>query len=597
MKLRKTLRILSAALSLLIILSMLTSCGIVNLIANSIVTSASTSANKVDFNTLEYERPDFFAIRAGFESLIQKVKEQPSYIILNFLASKTLMAYQDAMTMFSLVQIRFYANVNDTEAEEEINYCTAEFSKMDPLVNEFYASLIEYGYKDTLLYGMSETDFEYIELRKKLFDEEYEALTTERTKLENQYMALPSQITVYSEGGKDYTIAECKELYGTGEMSMDDYRAAVNRYYSELAKSSFPIYMRMIEIDNTLAQKVGYDSYADYSYRYVYSRDYAPSETVGISDTVQGKIVPLYQKVMNAIDKDIVADILSREDHTLDAYDSIISEYAQEISGDMYRAYKDLKKYNLSIIGSDDGMQQAGFTTYLYTYEMPFMYIYTYGDIDDINTFVHEFGHFYAFHYNTYESDNIIDISEIQSQTSEWLFLPYYDLTEEELAQYTLYRLSSTLSNIIEGCLYDEFQRAVYENANELKTADDLNALFKDIADHYQYESMYQSYDISTLWAGIHHNFTAPFYYVSYAVSALSALEIYSISLEDRAEAIDIYNAICDDFGNNEYSDKLKDCSLSNPLDKNETFDYITEIIDKAIKKAQAVPSTDQKAA
>lgn len=86
--------------------------------------------------------------------------------------------------------------------------------------------------------------------------------------------------------------------------------------------------------------------------------------------------------------------------------------------------------------------------------------------------------------------------------------------------------------------MYDEFQAAVYADPD--MTLEEVNRLFKDISEEYGcfYE---EDEEESYFWVEISHNFQSPMYYISYATSALSALDLWLISLEDRDKAVDIY--------------------------------------------------------
>ena len=86
--------------------------------------------------------------------------------------------------------------------------------------------------------------------------------------------------------------------------------------------------------------------------------------------------------------------------------------------------------------------------------------------------------------------------------------------------------------------MYDEFQEAVYDDPD--LTLEEVNRLFRGISEEYGYvygEDEEESY----FWVEIPHNFQSPMYYISYATSALSALDLWLRSLEDWDSAVDTY--------------------------------------------------------
>ena len=67
-------------------------------------------------------------------------------------------------------------------------------------------------------------------------------------------------------------------------------------------------------------------------------------------------------------------------------------------------------------------------------------------------------------------------------------------------------------------------------------------------------------------WVDIHHHFETPFYYVSYATSAVSALELWADALENRDKAMQIYDKLTQYTINVEYLETLKKVGLSDPF-------------------------------
>ncbi|MGM9521987.1 MAG: hypothetical protein ACI3VB_05855, partial [Oscillospiraceae bacterium] len=88
--------------------------------------------------------------------------------------------------------------------------------------------------------------------------------------------------------------------------------------------------------------------------------------------------------------------------------------------------------------------------------------------------------------------------------------------------------LLNMIFSIVDGALYDEFQQRVYSEP-EL-TAERVDEIFLELYQEYGY-SLYDGCENE--WKNISHNFEYPFYYISYAVSAIGALEIYDQCCED----------------------------------------------------------------
>jgi len=567
-------RILVTVIAIILTVCMVTSCGIINIIANYIV-SGLTQTGPVNFDTLEYVRPDFNKIHTSFDNFLSDLKAGRTGLSLQVSLSEAYTLFNDAQSQYAIAQISYYNNVNDDYAKTESEYCAEEFAKLQVKLTEVYAAIVEYGQADTLLVGWTDEDFENLAIQKELYDDEYITLQAEISKLQNQYLDLQANIELVYKN-EHYTIDEVIDLFNKGEIDALTRQQLVLLYYTKLSEQATPIYIKLIHANNRIAEKAGFASYREYANRFDYSRDYTAEEIELLYHLVKTKVPTLYNQLILQLDTNVI-DSIYQKPYKITDYNAIFNSYFGTVSPQMKEAYQFMLHYNLSSIGNESGMQQAGFTTYLPSYEMPYVYLYTRGTVDDISSFVHEFGHFYAFYKNGFESDGIIDISEIHSQTNELLFLNYYNLTAEERINLSLYKIAEMYQTVIEGCTMDEFQHYVHENIDILKTHEDFNEAFKTIAAGYHYDIFYQGIPFETLWAAITHNFVAPFYYLSYAVSAIPSLEIYQISLENPDKAIQIYLNVLDETGYRSYKKVLSDNALNTPFEES-TFEELSKL-------------------
>ena len=110
--------------------------------------------------------------------------------------------------------------------------------------------------------------------------------------------------------------------------------------------------------------------------------------------------------------------------------------------------------------------------------------------------------------------------------------------------------------------MYDEFQQRVYLTRD--LTKEGLLEIFREVNTDYGYES-YDGYEYE--WANVIHNFQQPLYYISYAVSAIPALELYVQMLDSPQEAMDTYLRVAS-MSDEEYflTDALRETGLSNTM-------------------------------
>jgi hypothetical protein len=341
---------------------------------------------------------------------------------------------------------------------------------------------------------------------------------------------------------------------GSYDASQDLYAQenALVQQYDQASAAADPdpaalraLYVQLVAVRRQIAQQYGYDSYADYAYEQLYARTYTPQDAQAIWQAAKDAYVPMSDAHAKAVyNRTAPLRTDGSIDCSPDAILAALGAGAQALSPSLYEAYTGLRRAGLYDIAASDTKLNAGYTTYLYSYGEPFIYNAPTGTYYDYTAVFHEFGHFASFYRSGSDlllgtADN--DLCELQSQGMEVQFLPRY----EEIfgAQDGPAIRDDVVLNLFysveEGAMYDEFQQRVYA-ADDL-TADSVQALFEQVCAEYGYDH-YADYEND--WLFIAHNFEDPFYYISYAVSAIPALELYGRAAQDPAGAADVYLAL-----------------------------------------------------
>lgn len=322
-----------------------------------------------------------------------------------------------------------------------------------------------------------------------------------------------------------------------------------------------------MELRNATAKAYGYDSYADFAYENLYFRDYTPQSAAALYPAIKENFAPLISRYEESVwagtDKLLASEISTSPKAILETLSNILPRISPELS----QACDYLREYHLYDLGALPEKAQLGFTTTLYYYNQPFIFNAASGEYHDYMDTIHEFGHFANDYAN---SPDLIfgmadmDLCELQSQGMEMLFIPFYGEIFGELAgEARAYTLMSMLYSIVDGALYDEFQQLVYGEEN--LSLERVNEIYARLWTDYGYRS-YPGYE--TGWMEVVHNFEQPFYYISYSVSALGALEIYDMLRTDWDGAVDTYMTVC--ALNPEYyyfSEALSETGLKNIFD------------------------------
>lgn len=447
----------------------------------------------------------YATITALEESLSQK--DNRSQVQSDY---ETMMSAMDEYcTRYVLNNISYYANVSDEELSE--TNLALETSSIS-LCDEAYAvlsQLYDSEYNDIL-------DQDFGDMKEELKD--YEQMTDEEKALAEEESAL---------------VQEYDSLMVEEDISD-----------SETYEKICEIYEELIAVRNQLKDCEGYDTYMEYAYENIYNRDYSIDDIMTYREYVKTYISPLITSYMDQLDYKALMKLYRMDAPDEDALLSTMETYIPMIHEELLGSFSYFKDCHLYDIAASDSKMEMGFTTMLYSYGLPFIFNSPYEDFSDYFTMFHEFGHFNAaFHSPTHVlcEANALDVSEIQSQGLELLFLHHAgDVFGENVAETVIdYQIICMLESIIDGCLYDEFMEITFDNPDY--TADELSDLFDELLKEYGFSDWGLK---GTDWIRVSHTFENPFYYISYSTSAMAALEIYAQSLEDMENGITTYMKI-----------------------------------------------------
>ena len=324
------------------------------------------------------------------------------------------------------------------------------------------------------------------------------------------------------------------------ELRYNELESRTDLGYSELNRQLGEIFLELIRVRNELAEIYEYDSYAEFAYEYVYGRDYTPEDAAALCQAVKPYARRFYANCSycGALYEDYgrfsAGQIMD-----------LLAEYAPRVSPEAARARQYMADHGMYLLEKYDTVTAVGFTTVLRMYNAPFLYNALYGTAYDVFGTFHEFGHYYDAFVNQEPKDVSIhgsyDVFEIHSTSMEALLYGWCGEIFGDAADYArIYCLYGLVQNVIAGCLYDEFLQYCYAHPD--MTVEEVNAAYREIASSYG-ESFYRTVD-SYYWMYVNHNFTSPFYYISYAASALASLQVWSLAEQDRSAALELYNDI-----------------------------------------------------
>lgn len=466
-------------------------------------------------------------------------------------------------TQQALNEIRYYRDVNNEE-----------YASIDTELQQIYREVVDQflqavrdvlgtDYREDLGNHIDNEEMveEYLEYED--MTEELQALLDEENALEQQYDQASMAEYTATVKGKEWT----EESYNAAAEDLTWRElVAINTALDKAKNEAIcPIFLELVKNRNARAQIYGYDNYAEYAYTDLYNRDYTIEDIKSVYAAVKQYIVPALAEVEQYVYSGRLNDLLYMDYLTEEYVIDVVGRHMGDIDPALADVYQYMVDHHLYDIDYDPGKMNVGYTTMLYEYQEPFIFNTPDYSYYDLETMIHEFGHYNeSFHAGTNLVNDVtnMDVAEIHSQGLELLYLKYADeVYGEELGdsarQVVLYQI---LYSVIDGCLYDEFQNAVFSADHDL-TAQEVNQLFRSLSEEYGY-IYYDSGDEAYDWVDVPHTFSSPMYYISYATSALAALDIWTIAREDRQAGIDKYMELTTYGLTTTYCELMEECGL-----------------------------------
>lgn len=490
----------------------------------------------VDFKDMEYERPDTDVLQEKADEIEETLSSFLSYRKLTKSLNEFFEMLNDFYTMQMLATIRSDIDTSDEEMYEEYIYCMNAATDVSNIYDELMIACSNSSYCFLLdrfyFYGALEEGY------SEQGDDGYSP-SDELTELfyrENEY------------------IGQYHELYN--EMSQEYDSAVYSRYNEQMAN----IYIELIKVRKEIADMLDYSSYEEYAY-IEHGRDYSPEVLDEYTEAIKEYLVPLYREADKA---DLFYDLYELDSMDADTCFGYVRDTLYELDPYFEEAMDFMTEYNLYDIEASDTKFDNSYTTYLSSYDAPFLYSCPYGDESDILTFAHEFGHF-TDNYVNYNTTYSTDASETFSQGLEYLLISNMSDGDEQ-AVLTNYKMLDALSIYIDQCSYNEFEKRAFNLKDDELTVDGLNALYKDICDEYGLTDAYRNFDYSLTWIAISHLFEAPFYVISYCVSDSAAFMLYNMELEHPGSGLEMYFNLMDEAYEYDFLDLLESQGMDSPI-------------------------------
>lgn len=488
----------------------------------------------VSFDGIEYIRPDMEQFRQAVDEAEQALSDGSSLRKVENRLDKCYEAYYDFDTMYALAEIRSYQDVTDEFYAVEYNWCGDSY----PLVRQLMEELLYACGASDRARELEEDYFwegfaeEYADESQSVYNDALVALMQQESALLAEYRAAVASPTIQTgEGEVDY-------YDYVADKYDDEYREALLKYYEKYNGELSRIYIDLVNVRRQLAAEMGYDSYEQMQYDYYFYRDYSPESAAGYIADIKEYMVPFYKEVMETDPYSSVSYNYLTDRQLM----NVLTSAAERVGGDIEEAFRFMHDYGYYDVRLSTTKANLSFQTYLSNYEAPFLFLSPYGDVEDILSLSHEFGH-YVDAYVNYNANETIDVSECFSQAMEYLLLSYYGDVLDDEAVDNLFRIKmlDTIELYVQQASFAEFESVVYSTDPELLSADMLNELSLRLSIEYGYYDGVSEEYYAMSWTDITHFFEMPFYIITYPVSNDIAMQIYELEQREPGLGLEKY--------------------------------------------------------
>ena len=467
--------------------------------------------------------------------------------------------------------------------DNEVSYNDALLAESSDRIYAAYHEIAVSPYADVLKKRID--TWEYILQYTPLTDEQ-KALLKEESRL----MLLYDTLCV-----KEYkdpygmTEEELFDAYMDKTISIEQYRKGYADIYTQKNSEWGEVFVELTDIRTQIAKSFGYDNYAEYAYKEIYGREYAPDDLSAFREDVKIYLVPLRDELYQMLYVGKEYQKLHQKSISADECLATLQKYC--ISEDMSESYRYMTDHHLYDISDDSKKTPGAYTIAIPGYNAPFLYHKSNGNILDMETLIHEFGHFNQLYHmdadSWYYNRKNTDLAEVHSQGLELLFLTYADeIYGKDADVMKLYVLYDLVNSCIEGVKEDDFQCRVYDYVsgpgNKSFTVSAANHLYGDVCSEYGGKVYCDDHYLSNLipggedysWIGIGHTFKAPMYYISYAVSAAAVFEL----LDKNDDRIQAYNELVRLGFTENFSKTMEVAGLNDPITTPRFEEYAKDI-------------------
>jgi len=344
-----------------------------------------------------------------------------------------------------------------------------------------------------------------------------------------------------------------------------------------------------------MAKSKGYNNYRDYMHDLKMRFDYTPQDSINFHKSIEEIVIPICKKInsekaksldikeIRPWDTKFFFNVIPKGFNNIDELLEKMIKIFTKIKPEYGKYLEYMKNSNLLDLENRKGKAPGGYTFSLKDRGSSFIFTNFTGQLRDLFTFAHEFGHtLHNFRVSnlgiTQYKENPSESAELASMSMELIFLEHLENIfddQKTIIQIKLYKLKNSILFFPWCITIDAFQHWIYLNPNHSIT--ERQKYFSELLDRFDTGINWKGleYYKEIYWLPQPHIFSTPFYYIEYGMALLGALAIYRNYLKDPQKTIEQYDQFLR-LGN---SKSLRELYKTAGIEFNFSPEYIKEII------------------
>ena len=489
-------------------------------------------------------------------------------------------------TWMPMVRLRFQQNTGDADAAaagEALNALEPELADRDAahkraLLASPHRAALEATY-GVQIFALWACDVAAV-------DERILGALAEESQVEDAYVAELAGAAL-SYAGRTYTLS------GIAAFSEDPDRAvregATRAKWAWFEANSAKLdaqYAELVRLRTSMARTLGYETFVDLGYERMHRTDYDRADVARFRDAIVKHVVPLCARLAERQARSLGIERLMPWD--LDVFDAQPSprppagdalveagvRALHAIDPRLGAFARMMRERDLLDLPLRDGKAGGGFCTGFAEYGLPFVFANVNGTTHDVNVLVHELGHAYQ-QYSSREqplADYLwptYDAAEIDSMGMEFLVRPHLEeFFGDGAERYRRKHLAASLNLLAYGSAVDHFQHLIYERPEA--SPRERHAFWREMERRYlpwRVSGGIAHLESGGFWQHQRHIYKLPFYYIDYVLAMTCAMQIWTASLDDPADAFARYDALCARGGSLPFGGLVASAGLRSPFE------------------------------